>query len=135
MSAADLVLVLDLDAAVPPYEQIRQQVSAHVSAGTLAAGDRLPSARALAADLGVAVGTVNRAYCELEAGGHVVSRRRTGTVVAGGTPLADEVRRAAADLAVRARAAGLDDEEVLDAVRGALLRVPLRASSPPAPAR
>ena len=135
MSAADLVLVLDLDAAVPPYEQIRQQVSAHVSAGTLAAGDRLPSARALAADLGVAVGTVNRAYRELEAGGLVVSRRRTGTVVAGGTPLADEVRRAAADLAVRARAAGLDDEEVLDAVRGALLRVPLRGSSPPAPAR
>jgi GntR family transcriptional regulator len=117
-----LALVLDLDAATPPYEQIRQQVSAHVAAGALAAGDRLPTVRALAADLGVAVGTVNRAYRELEAAGVVVSRRRTGTTVAGGRPaVSSDVQRAAEALVARARAAGLTEREVLDVVRGALL--------------
>ncbi|PPK97520.1 DNA-binding transcriptional regulator YhcF (GntR family) [Kineococcus xinjiangensis] len=139
MSGDDLALVLDLDAPIPPYEQIRQQVSAHVSAGSLSAGDRLPSARALAADLGVAVGTVNRAYRELEAGGLVVSRRRTGTVVTGAPTVPDSVQRAAEELAARGRAAGLGDGALLDVLRGALLAAPaahpVRASSPPAPAR
>ena len=115
---------VDLSAGVPPYEQIRAQVSALVAAGTLVAGDRLPTVRDLAADLGVAVGTVQRAYRELEAGGVVVSRRRTGTVVAPAVePSGDvtDVRAAAHAFVARARAAGLGDRDVLDLVRGALM--------------
>ncbi|PFG40389.1 GntR family transcriptional regulator [Georgenia soli] len=115
---------VDLSAGVPPYEQIRAQVSALVAAGTLVAGDRLPTVRDLAADLGVAVGTVQRAYRELEAAGVVVSRRRTGTVVA---PAAEpsvavaDVRAAAHVFVGHARAAGLADPDILDLVRGALM--------------
>jgi GntR family transcriptional regulator len=115
---------VDLSAGVPPYEQIRAQVSALVAAGTLVAGDRLPTVRDLAADLGVAVGTVQRAYRELEAGGVVVSRRRTGTVVA---PAAEpsgavtDVRAAAHAFVGHARSAGLGDRDILDLVRGALM--------------
>jgi len=118
-----LQLEVDLGTGVPPFEQIRAQVLAHVAAGRLRAGDRLPTIRALASDLGVAAGTVARAYRELEGGGVVVTRRRTGTVVAlGRDATADDVARAADDLVARARAAGLADAEVLDVVRGALLR-------------
>jgi GntR family transcriptional regulator len=73
-------------------------------------------------DLGVAAGTVARAYRELEAAGVVTTRRRTGTVVAEGTAdVAGEVRDVAARLVDVARAAGLTDEETLAVVRGALL--------------
>ncbi|NNU27743.1 GntR family transcriptional regulator [Isoptericola sediminis] len=121
-------VVVDLGSPVPAYEQIRAQVAAAVAVGTLRPGDRLPASRALAHDLGIAVGTVQRAYRELEGDGVVVSRRRTGTVVTpgrtttgGGTvvppPVIVERTRA---LVVEARAAGLTDEAVLDVVRGVL---------------
>ncbi|NCT89717.1 GntR family transcriptional regulator [Cellulomonas sp. APG4] len=117
-----LQVEVDLSSGVPPYEQIRLQVVAHVSAGRLHPGDRLPTIRTLASDLGVAAGTVARAYRELEHAGVVTTRRRTGTVVAvGATGAADPLRDAAAALVATARAAGLDDDGVLDLVRGALL--------------
>ena len=116
---------VDVDAAVPPYEQIRTQVAGHVAAGTLVPGDRLPTVRAMAADLGIATGTVARAYRELEAAGVVTSRRRTGTVVAGGpteeAPAAPAGLRIAAErLAELAVLAGLSDAQAADLLRGAL---------------
>jgi len=117
-------ITVDLGSPVPPYEQIRSQIAAHVAGGLLTAGDRLPTMRALAADLGVATGTVARAYRELEAEGVVASRRRVGTVVTGEPVEAGaEVARAARSLVHRARAAGLADSAVLDLVAG-LLRSP-----------
>ncbi|KQS73907.1 GntR family transcriptional regulator [Modestobacter sp. Leaf380] len=126
-------VVVDLASPVPPYEQIRVQVTAAITGGQLEEGARLPSMRALAGDLGVAVGTVARAYRELEGSGLVVSRRRLGTVVAlSPTPpeVVQDVRQAANELASRARRAGLDDETVLSFLRAAL--VATRAQGAPA---
>ena len=121
-----LDITLDLKGPTPPYEQIRSQIAAYIGAGLLADGARLPTMRALAADLGVAIGTVARAYSELEAAGLIASRRRTGTVVVGGRPpqppAEEELRRTAEHLAVQARTAGLDGETVLSIVRAALVR-------------
>ena len=78
-----LDITVDVKSPTPPYEQIRSQIAAYVHGGVLEAGARLPTMRALAADLGVATGTVARAYGELEAEGLIASRRRTGTVVTG----------------------------------------------------
>ncbi len=121
-------ITVDLTSPTPVYEQIRSQVAGLVAVGVLAPGDRLPASRDLARDLGIAVGTVQRAYRELEASGVVTSRRRTGTVVADRTagpdrdrsparePLVDDARR----LVARAREAGFADDVVLDVVRGVL---------------
>ncbi len=121
-------ITVDLTSPTPVYEQIRSQVAGLVAVGALAPGDRLPASRDLARDLGIAVGTVQRAYRELEASGVVTSRRRTGTAVADGAasrgqgreparePLVEDVRR----LVARARASGLDDDAILDMVRGVL---------------
>jgi GntR family transcriptional regulator len=121
-----LDIAVDVDSPVPPYEQIRRQIAAFVQGGLLAPGARLPAMRALAADLGVAVGTVARAYTELESAGLVTSRRRTGTVVAeqsGRRPATDaSVQAAALELAARAHASGLDEDAVLALVRAALVR-------------
>jgi GntR family transcriptional regulator len=116
-------ITVDVTSPTPPYEQIRSQIAGYVRAGALPDGSRLPTMRALAADLGVATGTVARAYGELEAAGLVASRRRTGTVVtgrAGTAPDDTAVREAAALLARRARDSGLDGDTVLAIVRAAL---------------
>jgi len=129
-----LQLEVDLASGVPPFEQVRSQVLAHVAAGRLRAGDRLPTIRALAGDLGVAAGTVARAYRELEVAGVVTARRRTGTVVADGRGATDDaVVRAAYALVHQARAAGLADADVLDVVRGALLAPSPLLTGAPAP--
>ncbi|WP_308128075.1 GntR family transcriptional regulator [Modestobacter italicus] len=118
-------ITVDVTSPTPPYEQIRAQVAGFIANGLLLAGARLPTMRALAADLGVAVGTVARAYRELEAGGLVASRRRTGTVVTGSptapTPPA-AVREAADELAARATRAELDEETTVAVLRAAFAK-------------
>ncbi len=115
-------LEVDLSSGVPVYEQIRAQITAYVASRQLAPGDRLPPIRTLASDLGLAPGTVARAFRELEAAGVVITRRRTGTVVADHAQVpALTVREAAERYVAEARAAGLSDEAALDLVRGALL--------------
>lgn len=76
-----MIISVDTRSPVPPYEQVRAQVTDHVAQGRLAAGSRLPTVRQLAKDLGLAVNTVARAYRELENTGVVVSRGRHGTFV------------------------------------------------------
>lgn len=121
----DLQITIDLESGVPPYEQIRAQIMGHVSAENLRAGDRLPPIRALATDLGLAAGTVARAYRELELAGVVTTRRRAGTVIADGAVAADVlVQQAARAFVDQVRATGLPDDAILDAVRGALLSPP-----------
>jgi GntR family transcriptional regulator len=125
-------LSVDVTSPTPPYEQIRAQIAIHIHSGRLLDGARLPTMRALAADLGVAVGTVARAYRELEAAGLVASRRRTGTVVtsppSAPTP-PSSVQEAALELAHQAARAGLDGETTLAVLRSALAT--LRAQNQP----
>ncbi|MGM0385068.1 MAG: GntR family transcriptional regulator [Actinomycetota bacterium] len=119
MSAA---ITVDITSGVPPYEQIRAQVASLIATGALPAGTHLPTVRDLASDLGVAVGTVGRAYRELETSGLVTSRRRSGTVVAPGRTLGNaSVHASVAALVAVARRSGVPDDDVLALVRGALL--------------
>lgn len=74
-------LSVDPGSPVPVFEQVRSQLAALIEAGSLAPGERLPAIRQLAADLGLAAGTVARVYRELEQAGLVASRVRSGTVV------------------------------------------------------
>lgn len=54
-----------------------------IRAGLLHAGTRLPSTRALAADLGMARATVVDAYTQLAAEGYLRTRPGSATIVAG----------------------------------------------------
>jgi GntR family transcriptional regulator len=119
-----LDIAVDLSSPTPPFEQVRSQIAGHVRSGLLVQGARLPTIRALAADLGVAAGTVARAYRELETAGLVASRRRSGTVVTGSAaaqaPAEQRVRALAAELARAAAADGVDQDTVLAVVQAAL---------------
>lgn len=102
---------LDASSPVPPYEQLRSQLAARAASGDLPAGTRLPTVRALAADLGLAVNTVAKAYRALEADGVVATEGRRGSFIASRhhAPAAesDAARTAAASYARAARRAGL----------------------------
>jgi GntR family transcriptional regulator/MocR family aminotransferase len=63
------------------FQQIANRMRAAVVAGTLAPGTRLPSSRALSAQLGVARGTVDAAYAVLSGEGAVETRGASGTIV------------------------------------------------------
>ncbi len=80
------MIIVDVSAAVPPYEQIRSQVAAQIRSGELPHGHRLPSIRQLAGDLRVAPGTVARAYSELESAGLISSSRASGSTVVAPQP-------------------------------------------------
>lgn len=75
------VLPLDPAASAAPYEQLRTQIASRVASGDLPSGTKLPTVRALAAELHLAANTVARAYRELEADGVVVTEGRRGTFV------------------------------------------------------
>jgi GntR family transcriptional regulator len=123
-----VILEIDPRSAVPPYEQLRQQLTALVLGGTLTPGSRLPAIRQLANDLGLAGGTVARAYRELESDGVVTTHGRHGTVIAGPphhpTPPA-ELLAAARNYAAEASTTGANLEDAITAVRIAF------ASEPP----
>jgi DNA-binding transcriptional regulator YhcF (GntR family) len=116
-----VVITVDGNSAVPPYEQVRSQLAAQIAAGELVAGTRLPPVRQLAGDLGLAVNTVARTYRELEAAGLVETRGRGGTVVAaGGSQARQRAVTAANNYAALTRELGLRPDEALRLVQAAL---------------
>ncbi|MEV4054090.1 GntR family transcriptional regulator [Amycolatopsis sp. NPDC049688] len=115
-------IVVDTENGLAPWRQVHDQVVRAVTAGALPEGTRLPPIRQLARDLGLASGTVARAYRELEAAGWVTTARARGTVVTippGRPDPGALLRSAAADFAAAAQDLGADLGTALDAVRAA----------------
>jgi GntR family transcriptional regulator/MocR family aminotransferase len=74
-------LQLDPGAAEPLYRQIYTRFRGAIAEGLLQPGARIPAARALALELGLARGTVESAYALLTAEGYVETRGQAGTIV------------------------------------------------------
>ncbi|MCJ1707697.1 PLP-dependent aminotransferase family protein [Microbacterium sp. VKM Ac-2923] len=74
--------ILDRSSAAPLHEQLAHGLRAAVLAGRIGGGEVVPSTRALAADLGVARGTVVAAYEILAGEGYLLTRPGGRTVVA-----------------------------------------------------
>ncbi|GGB40850.1 GntR family transcriptional regulator [Flexivirga endophytica] len=118
------MMTIDHHGPVPPYQQICEQIAARIEAGELTVGARLPSVRGLAEELGVAPGTVAKAYTELEIAGLVAAHGRSGTrVAAGGDATRALAATAADDFAQRVRRLGIGTEELLRIVRSSVERL------------
>jgi GntR family transcriptional regulator / MocR family aminotransferase len=76
-------LHLDLDPALGSRGSLERAMRDAIRSGRLAPQTRLPSTRALAAELNLARGTVGAAYDQLVAEGYLTARTGSGTVVAG----------------------------------------------------
>ena len=117
---------LDLRSGVPVYRQIIDQVRAGIGAGTLSAGDQLPTVRQLAVDLAINPNTVLRAYRELELGGTLETHQGTGTFISPQKTIKNNAERErqltqlATEFAARAGAAGFTLEDLIDRLRDLL---------------
>jgi GntR family transcriptional regulator/MocR family aminotransferase len=78
-----LNITLDTAEKDPLFLQIATRVRSAITAGHLLPGARLPSSRALAAQLAIARGTVDAAYALLAGEGAIETRGSAGTVVSG----------------------------------------------------
>jgi GntR family transcriptional regulator len=122
------VFTVDPRSGVPLYLQLIEQVKRAVALGTLAAGEQLPTVKALAVDLTVNPNTVARAYRELERDQVIETSPGRGSFVRSGSPA--DGRRAVEDIgasvlggAVReARSLGLERDAVRTLFERALER-------------
>jgi GntR family transcriptional regulator len=76
----------------PMYLQIMEQIKQRIAVGDWAAGQAIPSIRHLAADVGVSVITVKRAYLELEREGVILTRQGKGCFVASDSEIGARIR-------------------------------------------
>ena len=107
----------------PIYEQIRDGLRKLIVTGALSADEKLPSVRALAAQLAINPNTIQRAYNELEGEGYIYSVPGKGSFAAGsGAP--DSARRAelltqVRELLSELRYLGVSQQELLNLVKEA----------------
>ena len=99
-----LNLILDPTETGPLFLQIAARVRSAIVSGGIAAGARLPSARALAAQLGVARGTVDAAYALLAGEGAIATAGSRGTRASGSAGSRIEAVAHTPDMFAEARA-------------------------------
>ncbi|MET0233142.1 MAG: GntR family transcriptional regulator [Kibdelosporangium sp.] len=115
------MISIDPESPVAPFEQVRSQFAQQITDRILPVGAKLPTVRALAAELGLAANTVAKAYRELEVGGLIETRGRAGTFVsAAGQHSRIVVQRAADEYARKARSLGMDSAEALSIVEASI---------------
>ena len=116
------MLLLDKFSGKPVYEQLIEGVERNILTGVFAEGTQLPSLRELSAALSVNPNTIQKSYAELTRRGVILPAPGSGCYVA---PNAREVLRREAKgklealraLADELRLAGVDEQEILEAVR------------------
>ena len=110
------------DDGARPSVQVREAVIRAIERGAFVPGERVPTVRGLADELGLAPNTVARAYRELEEQGWLVGRGRAGTYVSDRPPLRPpaperELARAADRYLRRASALGFGRDAAITALR------------------
>ncbi|MFD1850473.1 GntR family transcriptional regulator [Oceanobacillus bengalensis] len=85
-----MLIQLDLENAEPIYIQLQQQIIEGIAKKQLNPGESLPSVRSMAADIGINLHTVNKAYQHLKQDGYILIHRQKGVVInPDGVPKAD----------------------------------------------
>ncbi len=77
--ARELTIRLQTDQGIPLYRQIYNYVRDEIRSGSLEAGERLPSTRALASGLRVARSTADLAYSQLLSEGYIRVKKKRKT--------------------------------------------------------
>ncbi|MBO1001489.1 GntR family transcriptional regulator [Pseudogracilibacillus auburnensis] len=86
-----MYIQLDFESETPIYEQLKNEIIIGIAKKQLVPGERLPSVRSLASDIGINLHTVNKAYQQLKQEGFLLIHRQRGVVVhPDGAPKADE---------------------------------------------
>lgn len=104
------------------YEQIVNEIERYVSLGALKEGERIPSVRALASDLGINPNTVKKAYDILEEKGVIVTLSTKGTFIVENTNLVKKERQKELFMTIREKMKelenlGLSFDEIIEKLK------------------
>ena len=96
-----------------------------IASGRFKAGDKLPTVRELAVDLGVNYNTVSKVYQDIERDGYIVSKRGKGTFVVERGPAEAEAAKSEVDFLAdefirQCRELGVPRQDIADLVAGRL---------------
>jgi len=113
---------LDKNAPLPLAEQLSNEILCRIMSGELRAGEKLPTERDLAEHLGIARGTVKRAYARLQHLGAIDARQGSGSYVQKNAALLEETqKKEAAELLAatiaRLHDVGMNDKEIWNLMR------------------
>ena len=110
-----MVIILQDGSDVPVFKQIRNQIVIGISDGKLLPGEKLPTVRALADEIGINSMTVSKAYQLLKQEGYIVTDRRNGVRIkerfASILELSSEAKAQLHQLISEARIRGIDRDE------------------------
>ena len=106
---------------IPIYAQLIEQIKVGIVTGSFAPGERLPSVRDLAMEVGVNPNTMQRALAQLESEGLVYSQRTAGRFVAEDGAKISAAKRALAKRHARTflaamRSLAVSKEDVLELI-------------------
>lgn len=116
-----MIIKLDYKSDIPIYLQLRNEIIRGIGSGSLCLGEKLPTVRSLATDLGVNPMTVSKAYSLLKEEGFILTEGRRGAVVISGKAASEDYRekfeKQMEILASEAALRGLDEKEFLTICR------------------
>ncbi len=113
-----MLIKLDMKSSVPIYVQLRNQIVLGIGRGDIGIGEKLPTVRQLAEDIGVNNMTVNKAYTILKNEGYIEIDRRQGAKISETVLKQEEFSEKMEGelelLIVEARLNGYDEKEILN---------------------
>ena len=120
-------IYIDADSGIPLWLQLRNRLVYLIASGKYQPGDKLPTVRELAVELGVNYNTVMKVYQDIERDGYVVSKRGRGTFVTDRNMDPDDVvmdmARSLADEFIRqCRELGMPRNDIVELVNARLDR-------------
>ena len=118
-------ITIDSDSGIPLWLQLRNRLIYLIASGRFKAGDKLPTVRELAVDLGVNYNTVSKVYQDIERDGYIVSKRGKGTFVVERGPAEAEAAKSEVDFLAdefirQCRELGVPRQDIADLVAGRL---------------
>lgn len=111
------MLSIDLKSRIPIYEQIKNQLTELIRIGFYKPDSQLPSIRSVAADAGLNVNTVKRAFLDLESDGVIYTVAGRGSFVSENALAGEKLRTKALsqikETVGAAKAKGIEKEEII----------------------
>jgi GntR family transcriptional regulator len=112
------LIFIDYHSRVPIYEQIKEQIIMLINTGVYGPDEKLPSIRALSAELNINVNTIKRAFLELERDGVTYSAQGRGMFVTSNPIGNDKIRASALDdiktVVLSGKAKGVTKEDLIE---------------------
>lgn len=124
---ANIRITIDGDSGIPIWLQLRNRLIYLITSGAYATGEKLPTVREMAVELGINYNTVSKVYQDIERDGYIVSKRGKGTFAHDGYlktegAATDAAASLADDFICRCRELGVPRQDIVALVQERLMK-------------